>query len=95
MVGHVVGDEKYAWLIWKILVRFSKMALGNVGYESLRGLLLGILYLYLGYDHTTLVSNGWMGGSRLWGRFSAKLYCFHSHCNLVLGMVIRCWPVSS
>jgi hypothetical protein len=49
----------------------------------------GIMFSYLWYNHTISVSNVWVGGSKLCGRFSAWWYCFHSQCNLVLGMVMR------
>ena len=29
------------------------------------------------------------------GVFFASWYCFHSQCNLILGMVMRCCPLSS
>jgi hypothetical protein len=66
---------------------------GKCELREVEGLLLRVLYLYLGYDYTNFVLNGWVGGSRLW--LSVKLYCFHSHCNLVSGMMIRCRPISS
>ena len=45
----------------------SRMAFGSVYWESLRGSILGILYLYRWYNHTTSFSNDCMGGSKLYG----------------------------
>ena len=95
VVGHVTGDEKYECVIWNEFMKFSRMAFGSVYCESLRGSFLGVLYLYLWYSHATSVSNGWVGGSRLCGLFSAKWYWSHSHFSLVSGMVIKCRPVLS
>ena len=66
------------------------MAFGSVYCASFRRSFLRVLYLYLWYNHVTSVSNGWVGGSRLCGLFSAKWYCSHSHFSLVSWMVIRC-----
>ena len=49
----------------------SRMVWGRVYCESLRGSFLGILYLYLWYNHATSVSNGCVGGSRFCGLFNA------------------------
>ena len=71
------------------------MAFGSVYCESLRGSFLGVLYLYLWYNHATSVSNGWMGGSRLCGLFSAEWYWSHNQFSLVFGMVIKWRPILS
>ena len=94
VVGHVTGDEKYECVIWKVFMRFSKMAFGSVYCASFKGSFLGVLYLYL-CNQATSVSNGWMGGSKLCGLFKAKWYYSHSHFSLVLGMVMSCQPVLS
>ena len=47
VVGHVTGDEKYECVMWNELMRCSRMVLRSVYCESLRGTLLGVLYLYL------------------------------------------------
>ena len=52
----------------------SKMILGRVYCESLRGSFLGILYLYLWYSHATSFLNDCVGGSRLCGLFSVSWY---------------------
>ena len=64
-------------------------------WASLRGSFFGIRYLYLWYRHTISVSNGCVGGSNPCGVFCANWYCFHSQFSLVLGIVIRCRPLSS
>ena len=74
MVGHVTGDVKYECVIWNMFVKFSRMAFGSVYCESLRGSFLGVLYLYLWYNDANSVSNGYVGGFRLCGLFSAKWY---------------------
>lgn len=69
-VEHVTIDEKYEWVIWKDLVRCSRMSSDCVYCDSLRGSLWRFLYLYCLDSHTTYVSNGWVPA--LWGLFSAR-----------------------
>ena len=76
-------------------MKFSIMVVGSVYCESLRESFLGVLYLYLWYNHATYVSNGWVGGSRLCGLCSVEWYWSHNHFSLVFGMVIRCLPMLS
>ena len=71
------------------------MAFGSVYCENFRGSFLRVLYLYLWYSHATFISNGWVGGSRLCGLFSAKWYWSHSHFSLSLGVVVKCRPILS
>ena len=47
VVEHVIGDEKYKCVIWKELVRCSRMAFGSVYFEKFSGSVLGVLYLHL------------------------------------------------
>ena len=63
--------------------------------EYLSGSFFGILYLYLWYNHTILVLNDCVGGISPFGLFCDCVYCFQSHLSLSIGMVIRCFPVSS
>lgn len=67
---HVIIDEKYEWVIWKDLVRCSRMCHGSVYCDSLRGSFWRFLYLYRLYSHANYVSNGWV--TVLWGLFSAR-----------------------
>jgi hypothetical protein len=92
---HVTRDEKYDWLILNDEVRKFSIGFGIVYWASFRGLFFGIRYLYLWYNHTISVSNGCVGGSSPCGMCLASWYCFHSQCNLVLRMVVRCRPLSS
>ena len=62
--------------------------------EYLSRSFFGILYLYLWYNHTILVSNGYVGGNPC-GLFCDCIYCFKSHLSLSIGMVIRCLSISS
>jgi len=41
-----------------------------------------------------LISNDFVGGTRPCVLYMAVWYCFHSHCSLVVGMVMGCIPVS-
>ena len=82
LIGHATSDEKYECVIWKESLICSMMLFGSVYCESLRGSLLGNLYLYLWYNHTTFFSNDCVRGSRLWCLFNAFWYCSHSHCSL-------------
>ena len=66
-VGHVTGEEKCEWVIWNESKMWLRMSVGSVYWESLRGSFLGILYLYLRYNHVTSCSNDCIGGSKLWG----------------------------
>ena len=90
---HVTGGEKYECVIWNVFIKFSRMAFGSVCCESLRGSFLGVLYLYLWYNHATSVSNGWVGGSRLCDIFIAKWYWSHNHFSLILKMIIKYIPM--
>jgi hypothetical protein len=71
------------------------MAFGSVYCESLRGSILGVLYLYLWYNHVTSVSNGWVGA------LGCVVYLVLSGIDpitiLVLfsRMVIKCQPMLS
>ena len=56
----------------------SRMILGSVYCESLRGSLLGILYLQRWYSRATSRSNVCVGVSRLCGLIKASWYCSHS-----------------
>ena len=62
--------------------------------EYLSGSFFGILYLYLWYNHTILVSNGCVGGINPCDLFCDHIYCFQSHLSLSIGMVIRCFSIS-
>ena len=62
--------------------------------ECLSGSFFGILYLYLWYNHTILVSNGCVGGISPCGLFKDCVDCFQSHLNLSIGMVMRYFPIS-
>jgi hypothetical protein len=50
--------------------------------------------LYLLYSHRISVVKGCLGGSSWYYVSRLMLYCFHSHSSLVLGMVIRRFPIS-
>ena len=63
--------------------------------EYLSESFFGVLYLYLWYNHTILVSNDCVGGINQFGLFCDCVYCFQSHSSLSIGMVIRCFSVSS
>ena len=63
--------------------------------EYLSGSFFGILYLYLWYNHTILVSNDCVEGINPFGLFCDCVYCFQSHLSLSIGMVISCFPISS
>ena len=78
--------------MWKKSIMVSRMAFGSVYCESLRGLFLDILYLYLLYSHATSFSNDYMGGSKLCGLFNTFLYCCHNHCSLCSWIVIKWRP---
>ena len=83
-VGHVTGDEKYEWLIGEMknmndVVRKFSIGIGIVYWASFRGSFFGIQYLYLWYNYTILVSNGYVGGSRPYKVFLAIWYCSDSH----------------
>ena len=94
-VGHVTGDQKYEWLILNDMMRNFNIGVGIVYWASFKGSFFGIRYLYLWYSYTILVSNGCVGGSSPCGVFFASWYCFQSQCSMVLGMVVRCRPLSS
>ena len=91
----MTGDEKYEWLMLNDVMRKFNIGVGNVYWASFKGSFFGIRYLYLWYSHTISVSNGCGGGFNPCGVFYASWYCFQSHCSLVLGMVMRCRPLSS
>ena len=63
--------------------------------EYLSGSFFDILYLYLWYNHTISVSNGCVGGISSCDLFRDCVYCFQSHLNLSIGMVMRYFPISS
>jgi hypothetical protein len=71
----------------------SSISSGSVYCDFLRGFVFGIRYLYLSYDHMIFVVKGCLGGSNWCCVLRLELYCFHSHSSLVLGMVIRRFPV--
>ncbi len=87
---HVTGDEKYVWEMLNVVMRESRMMVGSVCCTAFSGSLLGILYLYLWYSHTTSVSNDCVGSTR-----PCVMYCCDSHFILVVGMMMRCLPISS
>ena len=91
----MTGDEKYEWVILNDVIRKFNIGVGIVYWASFRGSFLGIRYLYLWYNHTISASNGCVGGSSPCEVFFARWYCFHNQCSLVLGMVVRCRPLSS
>ena len=62
--------------------------------EYLSRFFFGILYLYLWYNHTILVSNGCVGDINPCGLLHNCVYCFESHLSLSMRMVIRCFRVS-
>lgn len=63
--------------------------------QKFEGVVSRIFVLYFWYNHTTSISNGWVGGLGLWGWFRTEWFCFHSYSNLVAGMFIKCLPFSS
>ena len=63
--------------------------------KYLSGSFFGVLYLYLWYNHTISVSNDCIGGINPFGLFCDCIYCFQSHFSLSIGMVKRCFFVSS
>jgi hypothetical protein len=60
----VIGDEKYEVLMLNSIMINSRISVGIVYCDFLRGFVLGIRYLYLLYSHMISVSNGWHGGSK-------------------------------
>jgi hypothetical protein len=50
--------------------------------------------LYLSYNHIISVVKGCFGGSSWCCVSRLVLYCFHSHSNLVLGIIVRRFPMS-
>ena len=69
-------------VVWKELIRWSRIACGSVYCESMRGLfkitcIFGIIMCVCLCE--------WV---------SARWYYGHSHCYLALGTVITCWPMS-
>ena len=46
-VGHVIGEEKYEWVRLNVLIRWLRIEVESVYWVNLRGLIFGILYLYL------------------------------------------------
>jgi hypothetical protein len=89
----VTGEEKYEVLILNNVMIWSRISVGSVYCDFLRGSVFGIRYLYLSYSHATSVSNDWHGGSKWWYTFELVLYWFHSHSSLFFGMVIRWFPM--
>ena len=59
------------------------------------GFFFGILELYLWYNHITYVSNDCGRGTRSCVLYVSLLYYYHSHFGVVVGMMMRCFPVSS
>jgi hypothetical protein len=72
----------------------SSISNGSVYCDFLRGFVFGIRYLYLSYNHMISVVKGCFGGSSWCCVSRLVLYCFHIHSSLVLGMVIRSFPIS-
>ena len=63
-------------------------------YKYLSGSFFDILYLYLWYNHTILVSNGCIQGINSFGLFCDCVYYSQSHLSLSIGTVIRNFHVS-
>ena len=55
----------------------------------------GILYFYFWYSYTILVSNDCISDINPYGLFSDCVYFFQSHLSISIGMVIRCFLVTS
>jgi hypothetical protein len=54
----VISDEKYEDLMLNSVMISSRISVGIVYCDFLRGSVLGIRYLYFSYSHMTSVSNG-------------------------------------
>jgi hypothetical protein len=81
-------------VILNVVMIWSSISDGSVYCDFLRGFVFGIQYLYLSYSHMISVVKGCLGGSSWCCISRLTLYCFHSHSSLVLGIVIRRFPVS-
>jgi hypothetical protein len=81
-------------VILNVSMSRSSISTGSVYYDLFRGFVFGIRYLYLSYSHMIFVVKGCLGGSSWCCISRLVLYCFYSHFSLVLGMVIRRFPVS-
>ena len=73
----------------------SSIDFGREWCECLNGSFFELLYLYLWYSHMIFVLNVCVGDVRPCNLFSACVYCFHSHSSLLVGMIIKYFPISS
>jgi hypothetical protein len=81
-------------VILNVSMSRSSISGGSVYCDFLRGFVFGIRYLYFLYNHIISVVKGCFGGSSWCCVSRLVLYCFHSHSNLVLGIVVKRFPVS-
>jgi hypothetical protein len=81
-------------VILNVSMNRSSISDGSVYCDFFRGFVFGIRYLYLSYSHMIYVVKGCLGGSSWCCVSRLVLYCFHSHSSLVLGIVIRRFPMS-
>jgi hypothetical protein len=81
-------------VILNVSMSRSRISDGSVYCDFLRGFVFGIRYLYLSYSHMIFVVKGCLGGSSWCCVSRLMLYCFHSHSSLLLGMIIRRFPIS-
>ena len=79
----------------KDVVTWSSNIFGMEWCEYLSGSFFGILYLYLWYNYIISISNSCGRDINLCGLFSDCVYCLQSQLNLSIGMVKRCFLVSS
>jgi hypothetical protein len=80
-------------VILNVLMTRSSISNGSVYYDFLKGFVFGIWYLYLSYSHMISIVKDCLGGSSWCCMSRLMLYCFHSHSSLVLGIVIRRFPI--
>ena len=81
-------------MILKVIIKESIIFVGNMCNIVFVEPFLGILLLYLWYSHITSFSNDCVCGTSPCDLYFALLYCYHSHFNLVVDMVISCFSVS-
>ena len=81
-------------MILNVSISRSSILGGSVYCDFLRGFVFGIRYLYFSYNHMISIVKGYLEGSSWCCVSRLVLYCFHSHSNLVLKIVIRGFPRS-